>query len=279
MSGEEVGMISRGQFLVATGALTLGAGAGGAAARVRLSACTVGLDRAREAGLDGVEVGVGGPEERLWISRPETIAGLKREMKRTGLPISSFMMGLLNDCPLATDPRGPAWLEQCIAAAQALEVRVILVAFFGSGSLLDGRAVRTGHVDAVVERLRNAAPVARRAGVTLAIENTLSAVQNLEILKRVGSPAVGVYYDVGNLTGMGYDVPAEIRALGGRISCIHFKDGGSYLGEGRVPFGPIGKAMRAIGYRGWVVLESAAPSGDAVADAKRNAAFVRRLLG
>ena len=59
-------------------------------------------------------------------------------MKQTGLVISSFMMGLLNSNPLASDPRGPAWLEQSIDAAKDLGAGVILVAFFGKGSLLDG---------------------------------------------------------------------------------------------------------------------------------------------
>lgn len=35
----------------------------------------------------------------------------------------------------------------------------------------------------------------------------------------------------------------------------------------------------AIGYRGWIVMETANPSKDAVLDAKRNGAYIRRLFG
>ena len=39
--------------------------------KIRVGACVVGLEQGRKAGLDGVEVQVGGPAEQLEISRPE----------------------------------------------------------------------------------------------------------------------------------------------------------------------------------------------------------------
>ena len=200
-------------------------------------------------------------------------------MKSTGLVISSFMMGLLNSDPLASDPRGPAWLEQSIDAAKDLGAKVILVAFFGRGSLLRGKELKTDDVDVVVERLKAAAPRAKEAGVILGIENTLSAQQNLDILGRIGHDSVRIYYDVGNTTSMGYDVPAEIRQLNDKIAIFHFKDGPSYLGEGKVKYAPIAEAIRAINYQGWIVLETSNPSKDRIADTKRNAAFIRKLFG
>ena len=100
-------------------------------------------------GLDGVEIGVGGPADTLQIADPAVRQQYKDEMKETGLVISSFMMGLLNSNPLASDPRGPAWLEQSIDAAKDLGAEVILVAFFGKGSLLDGDQLKQADVDVV----------------------------------------------------------------------------------------------------------------------------------
>ena len=253
-----------------------------AAVKIRIGSCTVGLDDAKKAGLDGVEIGVGGPADTLDVARPEVRARYKDQMQSTGLAISSFMMGLLNSYPLASDPRAPAWLEQSIDAAKDLGAKVILVAFFGKGSLLRGREdkeLKTDDVDVVVERLKAAAPRAREAGVILGIENTLSAQQNLDVLARVGHDSVRIYYDVGNSTGMGYDVPAEIRQLGDKIAIFHFKDGPSYLGEGKVKYPAIAEAIRAINYQGWIVLETSNPSKDRIADTKRNAAFIRKLFG
>ncbi len=193
--------------------------------------------------------------------------------------ISSFMMGLLNSYPLASDPRGPAWLEQSIDAAKDLEARTILVAFFGKGSLLDDdRRLKKDDRDAAIRRVQAAAPRAKDSGVVLALENTLSAQQNLEMLDRIGHDAVRIYYDVGNSARMGYDVPAEIRRLKDRIAIFHFKDNPHYLGEGDIRFPEIAAAIHEIGYRGWIVMETNNPSKDAVADARRNAAFIRKLL-
>ena len=255
------------------------AGKAAAAAKIRIGSCAIGLKDAKQAGLEGVEIGVGGAAEKLHVADPEVRANYKEEMKATGLVISSFMMGLLNSNPLASDPRGPAWLEQSIDAAKDLGAKVILVAFFGKGSLLEGREVKKDDVDVVVQRLKTAAPRAKEAGVVLAIENTLSAQQNADVLDRIGSDAVQIYYDVGNSTGMRYDVPAEIRFLKSRIASFHFKDGPHYLGEGKVKFPAIEAAIREIAYQGWIVMETSSPSKDRVADAKRNAAYIRKLFG
>lgn len=247
--------------------------------KIRISSCGVGLKDAKLAGLEGVEIGVGDAAEKLRVAEEKVRENYKKEMQETGLVISSFMMGLLNSYPLASDPRGPAWLEQSIDAAKDLGAKVILVAFFGKGSLGNRGNIKKADVDVVVERLKAAAPRAKDAGVILGIENELTAQQNAEILDRVKSPAVQVYYDVGNLTNNGYDVPAEIRFLKERIAIFHFKDGANYLGEGKVKYPEIGAAIKEIGYQGWIVLETSNPSRDAVADTKKNAAFIKKLFG
>jgi sugar phosphate isomerase/epimerase len=246
----------------------------------RIGSCMIGLAAAKAAGLEGVQIRLKLDGDELDVSKPATIADYKKQMAETGLPICGLMMGMLNQFPLATDPRGPAWLEQAITAAKELNGRVILVAFFGQGDLLDenGKLKQTD-VDSVVQRLKAAAPRAKDAGAVLAIENYLNAKQNLEILDRVGSDAVQVYYDVYN-TGAtkGYDVPAELRQLKGRVAQIHFKNGPQYLGEGKLQYPPIAAAITETGYRDWIVLETTSPSKDAVADARRNAEFTRKLF-
>jgi L-ribulose-5-phosphate 3-epimerase len=246
---------------------------------IRVGSCVVGLEQGKRAGLDGVEIRVGDAAEKLRIADPAVRQQYKEQMASTGLVISSFMMGLLNTSPLASDPRAPAWLEQSIDAARDLGAGVILVAFFGKGNLLQDNQLKESDVQVVVQRLKAAAPRARDAGVVLALENTLSAKQNVEILERIGHESVRIYYDVGNSNSRGYDVPMEIRFLKDRIACFHFKDRDRYLGEGTIQFEPIAAAVKAIGYKGWIVMETANPSKDAVADAKRNGAYLRRLFG
>ena len=247
--------------------------------RIKVGACVVGLDDAKQAGLDGVEVRAGDAADELDIFKAATRAKYKTQMQATGLSIRSIMMGLLNNFPLATDPRAPAWLAQTIDAAKDLGAKNILVAFFGKGDLLNGRQIKEAEFGSAVKRIREAAVRAKDAGVTLALENMLSAEQNLRLLEEVNHEAVSLYYDVYN-TGitMGYDSPAEIRKLKGRISQIHFKNGDRYLDESKPYFEAIAAAVKEISYQGWIVLETSSPSKNGVSDAKRNGDFVRTLF-
>ena len=286
--------LSRRMFLAETAgaiAATVGVSTRGAAQethpKLRLSACDwslqatgpSGLDIAKRVGLDGLEVSAGSPTDVLDIAKPEYRQQYKDSVAKTGILVSSVAMGFLNNAPLASDARGPAWLEQTIDAAKDLDAKVVLLAFFGKGDLRKKRQLKEADVDVVVGHLKEAAPKAEEAGVVLGLENTLSAKQNMAVLDRVKSDAVKVYYDTGNSTYNLYKVPDEIRQLKDRICQIHFKDGRYYLGEGKVKMEPIAEAIADIGYEGWVVLETSIPSKDRDADFKKNAAYVRTLLG
>jgi sugar phosphate isomerase/epimerase len=248
--------------------------------RFRIGTCTLDLARALKAGLEGVEVGVGGAADRLSIAEESVRLGYKKAIAETKLPICSLMMGLLNEFPLATDPRGPAWLDQSIDAARDLGARTILIAFFGKGDLLQpNNQPKEDELAEVARRIQRAAPKAKEAGVVLAIENMLSGEQNARLLDRINHEAVQIYYDVFNTgTSKGHNVPADLKLLKGRIAQLHFKNGPKFLDEEPTKFEPIAAAVKETGYRGWVVLETSSPSGDPVADARRNGDYLRKLL-
>ena len=89
-----------------------------------------------------------------------------------------------------------------------------------------------------------------------------------------------VYYDVGNSTRNGFDVVKEIRWLGkSRICQIHLKDNPGYMGEGKINFTEVVKAIADIGYTGYANLETdTRPDSTVEADMKRNLAFIRREI-
>src|SRR5581483_5518864 len=138
-----------------------------------------------------------------------------------------------------------------------------------------------GDRDAVGDALRTLAPEAEKAGVILAVENTISAEDNARILDRARSRSVQVYYDVGNSTNAGFDPAREIRWLGKQRICqIHLKDNPAYLGEGKINFRDVIDAIHGIGFTGYANLETDTHPGSTVeADMKRNLAFVRKLVG
>ena len=206
---------------------------------------------AKRIGLDGVQVDFGRGDTRLPLFDEELQQNIIDEARKQKMEIASLAMGVLNNVPYKSDPRAERWVRQGINTAEAMGVKVILLAFFGEGDLKnDEQGVNT-----VVQRLRHIAPNAEMSGVTLGIESWLSADQHIDIIERVGSPAIKVYYDVANSHKAGYDIYKEIRQLGSLICEVHAKDYDDLYGKGSIDFKEVRLAMDDAGYRGWLVME------------------------
>lgn len=233
---------------------------------------------AKRLGFDGVEICIGGDykEHRLW--RESGIEEIKKLSAEAQIEVPSLSPGGFTSCTFAHPEEekreeGKAMLKHLIASCPKIGADVILVPFFGGGS------IKPEDITApiFISGLKEVAEVAEIHKVYLAIESTLSADDHLRILEQVKSPYVKVYYDVGNATNYGYSVPKEIRQLGSEIIMIHVKDPGGHLDEGKVDFSAASKAIREIGYDGYLVLET--PSGDdASASAARNLAFTKNNI-
>jgi sugar phosphate isomerase/epimerase len=228
---------------------------------------------ARDIGLDGVQVNLGCLGDHMHLRQPAVQQAYLTAARQNGLDIASLALAELNNIPFKSDPRATIWLLDSLDVARALGVKVILVAEFGHGELKGDKA----GIDRTVDLLRECAPRAEKAGAILGLENYLSAPENLDILQRVGSPAVQVYYDVGNSTDKGYDIYQEIRMLKGRICEFHAKDGNFMLGQGRIDFHKVRQAMDDINYRGWIQIEAAAPHS-LVEDYRADLKFLKEIF-
>jgi sugar phosphate isomerase/epimerase len=76
---------------------------------------------------------------------------------------------------------------------------------------------------------------------------------------------------------MGYDILAEIRQLGRERICeFHAKENGVLLGQGRIDFPAVRKALDAIEYTGWLQIEGAVPKGAQIIEShEQNVRFMR----
>ena len=234
---------------------------------------TDALGVAKQLGLDGVQVSMGTVDNDLALRRPEVQRAYRDAAIVHGVRIGGVALDLMNQVPYKSDPRTEQWVSDSIDVAKALGVRVVLLAFFDKGDLRndpDGQAE-------VVRRLRRVARKAEQQGVVLGIESWLSAPEHVRMLDAVGSRSVQVYYDLANSTERGYDVLAEIRQLGRERICeFHAKENGFLLGQGRIDFPAVRKAMDDIGYTGWLQIEGAVPKGQGVVESHtQNVRFMR----
>ncbi len=224
---------------------------------LKLGSNPAALKLAAKIGIDGVMVDFGRPA----TPDAETIALLdpahrKKYLATAGKDgnavISSLALGVLNGIPYKSDPRAERWVQESVAIAKELGQSTVLLAFFGKGDLRDDSA----GIDETVARLKRLMPAAEKAGIVYGIESWLKADILIDILDRVGSPNLQVYYDLGNMHKVGADIYAEIKQLGRERICeVHAKDYADLYGKGTIDFPRAKAALESIGYDRWIVME------------------------
>jgi L-ribulose-5-phosphate 3-epimerase len=230
---------------------------------------------AKKLGLAAVQVTLGRSEDgkTLPLGDASLQAAWRQASRDRDVPLDSTYLDMLHTDCLKNNPNAPMWVRQGIEITRKLDAKVLMMVFFGKCQVL-----QRNELDYVVGLFRELATEAERAGIVLGFENTSSGEDNRYAVDKVNSKAFKTWYDVGNSTYNGYDVPKEIRMLGkDRICLFHFKDKG-YLGEGQVKYPEILSAIGDIGFEGIANLETTSPSGDAEADTRRNLEYLRRLM-
>lgn len=235
----------------------------------------VSFERARAAGFHGIELGVSG-EGRVGLPAPyddpEKAAALAREV---GIELPSVggggFLDLFDREPEETLPEIRRRVERVCTAARALGAGAILQIPGYVQIMWDPRSPVIPY-DVAWERAlaiyREIGPIAERHGVVLCVENVwnrflLSPLEMRAFVDAVGSPAVKVYFDVGNVVASGF--PEQwVRILGERIGRVHLKDfrrsvggldGFVMLLEGDVDWAATMRAVREAGYDGYLTAE------------------------
>lgn len=231
---------------------------------------------AKRIGFAGVQISLGRTpvDGHLPLTNRKTQLDYMSESQKLDFPITSTCLDILHVNYLKNDKLGQQWVREGIAATAALGVEVMLLPFFGKGAI-EARDEQ----DAVADILAEIGPEAEKVKVTLGIENTVSADDNIHIMERAKSKGVRVFYDTGNSFGKGFDVYREIRTLGAKRICqIHLKDNPNYLGDGKIDFAKVLRSINEAGFKQWAVLETDSPSRTVDADMKKNLVYLQRLL-
>jgi L-ribulose-5-phosphate 3-epimerase len=243
---------------------------------LNLSADPEAVATAARLGFAGVQVSFGRKlaDNKMPADNPQVIARYREMARQHGIQIDGTCVDRLHDNGLKSDPLASRWVLDSIRLTKDLGTQVLLLPFFGRWGLKS-----QAEMEHVGDLLRDLAPEAKKSGVVLGLEDTISAEDNVRIMERSRADNVLVYYDVGNSTVAGFDVVKEIRWLGKeRICQMHLKDNPHFLGEGTIQFGPILQAVKDIGWTGWANLETDARPGQRDADMTRNLAFIRGVM-
>jgi L-ribulose-5-phosphate 3-epimerase len=230
----------------------------------------------KRVGLRGVEFNIGRDpvDGNLPLFDPELQKKYVDAAKKNGMAVAGIVLDVFHKHYLKNDPAAIGFIDRGIQSARAMKAGVLLLPFFGKAALTNRE-----EMGFVADIIREHAGTARTAGIVLGLENTVSAEDNAWMLDRIASPAVKVYYDIGNSTNNGFDTPKEIRWLGGkRIAQMHIKDRG-FLGEsGKIDIVENLRAIRDSGFNGWLNFETMSPTKDKEADLKKNFEYLKNAM-
>lgn len=257
------------------------------AVKFKIGACDWSLGKAsdidafniaKKIGLEGIMVDMGSVANNLRIRDGAIQQAYLAASKTSGIAISSLALGVYNSVPFHADERTLEWVTDSIKAAGNLRVPVLLLAFFNASDLRNSPERK----QAAIETLKKVMPLAEKLGITLGIESYLNAEEQLDIMNKVHSPNLKVYYDFRNTADAGYDTVAEFKKLGKNNICeLHMKENGFLLDKGSIDWPLVKKAVSETGYKGdtWMQIEGALPEGENVITAyKHNLAYLRSLF-
>ncbi len=239
------------------------------------------LGLARDAGFEGVELTCAADGPLTPDTTDRELEAIGRAAQVHGLPIPTLATGLFwTHNILSPDPEerqaAKDLVIQMLRMAAKLGAGTILVVPGSVGPFLSGAPVVTDYEAAyqrAVDDFRSLAPEAERLQVNIGIENVwnrflTAPFEMRDFVDAIGSPYVGVYFDVGNVMRTGY--PQHwISILGSRIRAVHFKDFRCNVGtldgfvellQGDVDYPAVMEAFAAIGYDGWATVEQFPPA-------------------
>jgi sugar phosphate isomerase/epimerase len=236
---------------------------------------------AREIGLDGIQVSVQYPTDGKTptLRDPKTQAAFKRAALDNGIQICSLAIGNPGKTrlPMHTNPAFAILLAEAVEIAHNLGTNNILLPILGDSHI---DMANQQQVDWFVAMMKEVARYAEKYGVVVALEDWISAEDNIKIVDAIGSDYVAVYYDCHNIVPRVKDIYVEPKMLGKRIHQIHVKNANMLLSQpgGRVDWPRMAQEFYDIGYRGWYVLETGSPSKDIVADTRANIEYVKKTF-
>lgn len=231
---------------------------------------------AKDAGFPGIELAYAAEGDLSPGVSDAELARIRSLADSYGLALPTLASGIFWGVNFISDDdsvraKAKEHAREMLRIAHRLGAGTILLVPGSVGPFMSGEPVIADYERAyerAIADLRELAPDAERWRVNLGVENVwnrflVSPLEMRQFIDAIGSPYVGVYFDVGNVMRTGY--PQHwIKILGSRIKAVHFKDFRCNVGtlegfvellQGDVNYPAVMQAFADIGYDGWAVVE------------------------
>ena len=229
------------------------------------------LSLAFMAGYNFMEISIDETDERIerlsWDKIK--IRKLREITEEVQIPLLTMCLSANRRFPIGSNylniqNRGVQILESAIRFASFSGIRIIQVA--GYDVLMNEETSTEKSKQAFFINLKKSVELASQSGIILAIENVdvnfgKSLDKLMYFIKKIKSPWLQLYPDVGNLTAMGQDVLKQLNSGKNHIVAVHAKDTLDGVvrrvpfGKGIVDFVSAFKVLKNNNFSGPVLLE------------------------
>lgn len=250
------------------------------------------LTVAKQAGFDFIEMSIDETDAKLSrldmsLSDCRRLADL---MYGIGMPIGSICLSGHRRFPLGSnDPvierKSLQIMEKAITLASRIGVRLIQLAGYDVYYEEESEVTKSRFV----ENIGKSVDIASAYGISLGFETMETPFMNtvakaMGYVDLIGSPWLGVYPDLGNITNAGVDVEEDIRKAKGHIFAMHLKETRPGVfreipyGKGHVDFMSGIEVAWKVGVRRFVAEFWNSPDSDWESDLEHAVCFLRPYI-
>ncbi len=233
---------------------------------------------------DGVEVDMGGLGTREIFDnalRNDTVRNqFLQSAQDNKIEIFVLSMSGYYAQSFCNRPRYINSISDCISTMQKMNVKLGFLPLGVQCDLTKNPEVR----DSAIVRLKVIGKMAEAANVIIGIETSLTAQQEVQLLKEINSPAIKICYNFSNPLKENRSIEKELIILGkDRIAMIHAtnKDSVWLQNDSQLNFTTIKHTLDKIGWSGWLLVErsrDATKASDTKYNYGANVAFLKSVF-
>ncbi|MEL0456062.1 exo-alpha-sialidase [Flavobacteriaceae bacterium SZ-1-7] len=244
------------------------------------------FERAREIGADGIEMDMGGLGDRETFDSKfvngdtASIRVFKDKSVETGVGISSIAMSGFYAQSFAERPTVKRMVEDCIEVMKTFNVEAAYLPLGTKGDLVKNPELRP----AIVERLRWAGEQVDKINGIIAVETSLSASDEKELLEEIGNKNIKIAFNFANAIKNGRDISKELKTLGrDNIGEIHASntDGHWIENDPAIDLPKIKETLDNMHWKGWLIVERSRDTADVhnvVKNYGANVAYLKKIF-
>lgn|SRR3990167_2136138 len=223
----------------------------------------ISLYRAKELGFSYIHINAGCPQEPYFIGNSETVIKYQSAMSKCLITITAISINAFEKNNFLTnyetiDTTFAGIIREALQGAQALNVPVVYLPSFGYGEIKN-----LAQLKVTARILEYACDCAANLNITIATENTLSAVENRVLFQKVNRPNLKLLVDSQNPLLWNHAATDLIELFYSKmVDQVHIKDGiNKTMGNARLGTGD-GNLVQTLeslyskGYDGLLILEN-----------------------